>query len=293
MPGQTKCVSIVSFYTVISGCSLKASAFLLCGCGRGGTASWFTVHPSWGEAAIFRILHTQGVRERARMNLSSARMRQLQWKRCQEGAPRNLDDLPTDLLCAEVLALVPACDVSLEFGARPTVQRPFRHSCQRRQHEIVPPNLWYAILRRRSLRRAWINTSCEGVSTSSAGEGTKLLQACPSAWWTTRCRTRPLCKHRLRRALYRARGLLVLFGNATWQVALLVGSPRARSPEMRWPRVLASGLTRTHERAGEGPQRKEFHGILELDRPARCVRMFHAPRRLTCTSVGSPARREF
>ena len=35
------------FLTVISGCSLKASAFLLCGCGSGGTASWFTVHPSW------------------------------------------------------------------------------------------------------------------------------------------------------------------------------------------------------------------------------------------------------
>ena len=51
-----------------------------------------------GEATIFRMLHGPGVLERTRMNLSSAWVRQLLLKRCQEGASENLDDLATDLL---------------------------------------------------------------------------------------------------------------------------------------------------------------------------------------------------
>ena len=53
----------------------------------------FSVHLSFfmEEATIFRKLHGPGVLEWARMNFRAAWVSQLQWKRCQEGAPENLD----------------------------------------------------------------------------------------------------------------------------------------------------------------------------------------------------------
>ena len=62
-----------------------------------------------GEATIFRMLHGPGVLERARMNLSSAWVRHLLWKRCQDGGPETLDELAKDLLCLSSEALVQKC----------------------------------------------------------------------------------------------------------------------------------------------------------------------------------------
>ena len=108
-----------------------------------------------GEATVFRMLHGPAVLERARMNLSSAVVRQLLWKRCQEGAPENLDDLATVLLCLSAGVLVQKC----WHWYGPLMFR-------RRVEQVLL-----------SGDRSDILAIDARVSTSSAGEGDRVLQA--------------------------------------------------------------------------------------------------------------------